>query len=90
MIYKSNCAVCRNLQKEPEFQRSQYLETLIEKVLLQKSLNYFDFYCRLADTQNWKKVRNISISELSKGLFIDFRDRELKWRKAEIIRIYFD
>lgn len=37
MIYKSNCGVCRNLQKEPEFQRSRYLETLIEKVVLQKS-----------------------------------------------------
>ena len=90
MIYKSNCGVCRNVQKEPEFQRSKYLENLIEKVVLGKSENIIDFYCRLADIQNWKRVRNVSIADLNKGSFIDFRDKELKWRKAEITRINYD
>jgi hypothetical protein len=90
MIYKSNCGVCRNLQIEPEFIRSKYLETLIEKVVLRKSEHFLNFYCRLADVQNWKKARNVSVAELTKGSFVDFRDKELKWRKAEITRINYD
>ena len=90
MIYKSNCGVCRNVQKDAEFQRSKYLESLIEKVVLRKSEHFLDFYCRLTDVQNWKRVRNVTVTELNMGSFIDFRDKELKWRKAEITRIYFD
>jgi hypothetical protein len=32
----------------------------------------------------------VAATELSKGSFIDFRDKELKWRKAEITRINYD
>lgn len=35
-------------------------------------------------------MRNVSITELNKGSLIDFRDKELKWRKAEITRINYD
>ena len=84
MIYKSNCGVCRHVQQEPQFSKSKVLETLIEKNIVKSSENSLDYYIRVADHLAWKKTKMVQITDLTKGAFIDFRDKTLKWRKAEI------